>query len=52
MQDTHGGDFCDGFTAGVLIYNAGVIANLWNPVGQATAAVGVGIAAACWLDII
>ena len=49
LQNTYGGDFCSTFAGVTIVLRAGALANLWNPAGQAATAVGLGIAAACWL---
>lgn len=36
------GGFCDGVNAATAVYGAGVLANLWNPVGQ-TATVALAV---------
>lgn len=45
MESIKGGDridnFCQGFGAAAAVYEVGIIANLWNPVGW-----GAGVAAA------
>jgi len=39
--------FCKGFAATAIVFEAGVLANIWNPVGQAGAIVMIGVAATC-----
>lgn len=41
------GDFCKGFVAVAAVYQVGVWANLWNPVGWGTLGVGIAIGASC-----
>ena len=41
------GSFCAGFGAVAVVYEAGVLANFWNPIGWGAAVAGVSIAAGC-----
>jgi hypothetical protein len=41
------GNFCMGFGAVAAVYEAGVLANIWNPVGWTAAAVGGVITLGC-----
>ncbi|REH46353.1 hypothetical protein C7448_10823 [Tenacibaculum gallaicum] len=53
MELIEGGDFwgsfCKGFAAGAVVYEAGVLANIWNPAGQAGLVALVSVSAACIL---
>lgn len=41
------GNFCMGFGAVAAVYEVGVLANIWNPVGWTAAAVGGVIGVGC-----
>ncbi|GJH40359.1 hypothetical protein RCZ04_09090 [Capnocytophaga sp. HP1101] len=51
MESIKGGDkidnFCDGFAAVAAVYEIGVLANLWNPVGWGATIAGAAIGAGC-----
>ena len=48
-NDTYS-NFCAGFTAGAVVYGAGVLANLWNPIGQGGGAAILAIEASCLIN--
>jgi|AntRauTorckE5430_2_1112549.scaffolds.fasta_scaffold36626_2 hypothetical protein len=48
-NDTYS-NFCAGFTAGAIVYGAGVLANFWNPVGWGGGAAILAIEASCLIN--
>ena len=43
-------DFCKGYLAAAAIYQVGVWANWWNPVGWVAGGIGAAIAAGCAIN--
>jgi hypothetical protein len=43
-------EFCKGFSAGSIVYGAGVLVNAWNPIGWGGTAAIIVVNAYCWFQ--